>query len=176
MPFFTIPTPHFMKRQPMPLDQVEAFCREQSLEYLQDLKQRMRAFFGKESTNRRSATAEILAIDVQIKSIEMEILENQEQIERAEANNQRILSNLPGNGAERYLAFQQMYSIPSIRTPKEDEIRKLQARQVTLQKDIKWINGEFIRGDLEYTIVNKIIDEKTPKVAPAPIPEHSMRF
>ena len=174
MPFFTIHTHGLMKPQPMPLDRVEALCSQRSLEDLQNLKQRMRAFFTEQSAKRKKATADISAIDGQISAIRIEILANQKQIDLAEASNQEIMGSLPGNGAERFLALQRLYTVPSISPLKEEEIKKLQTIQTKLRNDIAWINYEFTTCDPEWKIVNKIIDEKTPKLAPPPTPGQSM--
>lgn len=175
MPFFTVQTHRLMKPQPMPLDQVEALCRQRSLDDLQNLKQRMRAFFNEQSANRKKATAKILEIDVQINSIESNILAKQKQIELAEASNREIWSNLPGNGAERFLALQQLHPVPSNGSLKEqDEIKKLRTIQTNLKNDIAWINYEFITCDPEWKIVNKIIAEKTLQIALSSIPDKRM--
>jgi hypothetical protein len=161
---------------PMPVDRIEATCRKHSLEHLIDLRTRMRAFYRKESKNRKDIAQEISEIGLQITGLQTQLELNRLDIAEVESRNEHIMSNLPGNGAERYLALQRLSNVPPFMVHLAEELKALEATQVELINKVRWINYEFTIGDVEFPAVLRIIDEKKLTMSDAIVPASSMRI
>ncbi|RUR11303.1 hypothetical protein [Legionella sp. km772] len=176
MPFFTIPDPRMGHPLPMPVDQIESRCRQRTIDELLHLKDRMQAFYDKESKNRREARAQLELIPSQISELQAQLEKNRQDISDAEKRNEELQTSLPGNGAERHLARQQFSIIPRYRFDLEEKIKNLQATQKRLEKDVAWIDYEFVHGNKEFPAVCRVIVEKTPEMAPDSAPPTSRRM
>jgi chromosome segregation ATPase len=161
---------------PMPVDRIEATCRKHSLEHLIDLRTRMSAFYRRESQNRKDIKQEISEINLQITGLQTQLVLNRQEITEIESLNESIRSNLPGNGAERYLALQHLSNVPPFMVHLAEEIKALETTQVELSNKVRWINYEFTIGDVEFPAVLRIIEEKKLAMSDAIAPASSMRI
>jgi len=154
MPFFNMQTP----------EQIANYCAQQSLDDLNSLKTRMFKFFKDMTQRSTSAKHHITAIDLAIQEHQNKIAENKLAIANADARNSEILGSLPGNGAERYLALQALYTPDNIQSEHEQGIKKLNQSKEMYKTRIAAINLELNACIPELHIVDKYIDAKTPVV------------
>lgn len=176
MPFFTIKSSRFVQPLPMPLERVEETCRKLNLEDLLSLKRRIFNFFKAEDARRVKLKTAMTDINQYVTELETQIKANKDSIERAISYNNEIKANLPGNGAERWLALQALAQIPDAKYELDTEVVKLRKLKEQFAKDLAWINKEFSACADELKIVDQIINEKTPQEAPTPSADNTMKM
>lgn len=151
MPFFTPSNPETIRR----------WCTAQPLHELDNLNRRYGVFFEKAFDQISINNEELISIEESIYRISEEKKLHEQEIEHQARYRQQVLSNLPGNGAERYLILQSL-SMPTHDESKDhhDELKLLQERKKHLTSQITYFKNEISSCKKELQIINQIKHEK----------------